>query len=488
MITRLNGYRRNGRHVPADQMPPSDLDAERSVLACMMFGRDDERLSADRFYSDPHRKIFGVLSEMRGEGVPIDTVTLGHELERRGLFADVGGAPYILQILETVPHADHLPYYAEIVLEKWYRRYIISKAEEVRRGAYAGRPLSELVEQIQSIDLCDHHGSITAAELVKRHPYLRPPVVDGLLREGETANVVAATKAGKSWLIHDLALAVATGSRWLDTFNCTAGGVLIIDNELHPETLAHRLRSVAEARGIRLEDVGDALRVESLRGNWQDVYAMADRMCRLKRPPKLVLLDALYRMLPNGTNENDNGALTAVHNAMERLPQRLGCALAAVCHNPKGDVSGRSVADLVAGAGSQSRAVDSQISLRPHEEDGCAVLEAITRSFPCPDPLGLRWTYPVWSPAADVDPARLATKRTGTDQHQRNRDSEADRLVLEHATTWRSRTALSTATGIGCTRLNRAIARLVSGGYLERSEQEVHGNHCEAFRKSIRAK
>jgi len=51
--------------------------------------------------------------------------------------------------------------------------------------------------------------------LIAQNPALSPPVIQGLLRIGETANIIAAPKAGKSWLANALALATATGGDWL---------------------------------------------------------------------------------------------------------------------------------------------------------------------------------------------------------------------------------------------------------------------------------
>src|SRR5206468_579415 len=40
------------------------------------------------------------------------------------------------------------------------------------------------------------------AEFVAEHPNMRAPIIDGLLREGETANIISASKIGKSWLAY----------------------------------------------------------------------------------------------------------------------------------------------------------------------------------------------------------------------------------------------------------------------------------------------
>jgi azurin len=67
--------------------------------------------------------------------------------------------------------------------------------------------------------------------------------------EGEIMNVIASPKMGKSWLVTDLALAVATGTPWLG-YPTHRGEVLIIDNELHGQTTANRIPKVAMAHNV----------------------------------------------------------------------------------------------------------------------------------------------------------------------------------------------------------------------------------------------
>src|SRR5690606_34090622 len=58
----------------------------------------------------------------------------------------------------------------------------------------------------------------SVGQLLTDHPELRRPIIHNLLRQGETANLIAPSKVGKSWLVTDLALSLATGTPWLDTF------------------------------------------------------------------------------------------------------------------------------------------------------------------------------------------------------------------------------------------------------------------------------
>lgn len=249
-------------------------------------------------------------------------------------------------------------------------------------------------------------------QLLNENPDLRRPVIHGLLREGETMNVIASPKVGKSWLITDLALAIATGRMWLDTFECERGDVLIIDNELHSETSANRVPKVMRARGIPLDEIADRVFVANVRGRLKDIFGLGEYFQQLPSGRfKLIALDAFYRFMPRDSDENDNGTMAQVYNHLDCFAARLGCAFALVHHSSKGNQSGKSVTDVGAGAGSQSRATDTHLILRPHEQDDVVVLDAAVRSWPPLLPRCLRWTFPVWTPDDALDPAALRPER-----------------------------------------------------------------------------
>jgi hypothetical protein len=252
------------------------------------------------------------------------------------------------------------------------------------------------------------HAPLSAGQLMMQYTELRPPVIFGLVRAGETMNIIAPSKAGKTWLITDLALALGTGRPWLDEFRTTPGRVLVLDNELHPETTADRLPRIAAARGIKAAEYEDAVYFEHLRGRLCDIFAMAAYFDDIEPGQyQAIILDALFRFLPIDFDENSNAAMAAVYNEIDRQANRLGCAFVLVHHTSKGNQAGKSVTDTGAGAGSQSRASDSHLVFRPHEEDGCVVLEAAVRSWPPVGPVCLRWHFPVWMPDPRLDPAAL---------------------------------------------------------------------------------
>lgn len=122
---------------------------------------------------------------------------------------------------------------------------------------------------------------------------------------------------------------------------------------------------------------------------------------------RLIVLDAFYRFLPAGMDENANADMASLYNHIDRYAADLGCAFVLIHHSSKGSQSGKAVTDVGAGAGSQSRATDAHLVLRPHEEPEVVVLDAAVRSWPPHNSVCLRWAFPVWDMADDLDPKRL---------------------------------------------------------------------------------
>lgn len=248
-------------------------------------------------------------------------------------------------------------------------------------------------------------------ELVEKFPKMKPVLIHGFLRRGETMNIIAPPKTGKSWLVTDLALSVATGTPWFG-FPCEKGRVLIIDNELHPETSANRIPKVVAARGIELKKVQNEIYVDNQRGRLGNIEDLANQIEALKPYGfKLIIIDAFYRAMPKGTDENDNGTVAGIYNLIDRYAAALDCAFVLIHHTSKGNQSLKAVTDVGAGAGSQSRASDTHVILRRHKEQGAVVMESVVRSFPSVSPVCLRWNWPLWNRDDSLNPEDLDGKK-----------------------------------------------------------------------------
>lgn len=284
---------------------------------------------------------------------------------------------------------------------------------------------------VQSTALQPHleNTILSLHDLMEKYPAMRPPLIHGLLREGETMNVVAAPKTGKSWLAMDLAVSVAAGLPWFG-FPCEQGKVLYIDNELHGETSAHRLPKVVAARGLDIARVDKIIFIDSQRGRLRDINHLGEMVKTVKElGVKLIIIDAFYRALPPKTDENDNGSIAQLYNRLDQYADFLGCAVVLIHHTSKGNQAMKSLTDVGAGAGSQSRAADAHLVLRPHDEGNVIVLESSVRSFPPVEPVCMRWNYPLWEIAPELDPKQLF----GRAEDSRKREKIAPETLAEIA-------------------------------------------------------
>ncbi len=113
-----------------DRTPPQDMVAEQCVLGAMMMSKDAiadvvEVLRGTDFYRPAHEQVYDAVIDLYGRGEPADAITVSAELGKRGELIRVGGAPYLHDLLASVPVAANAGYYAEIVREKAILRRLV---------------------------------------------------------------------------------------------------------------------------------------------------------------------------------------------------------------------------------------------------------------------------------------------------------------------------------------------------------------------------
>jgi hypothetical protein len=252
--------------------------------------------------------------------------------------------------------------------------------------------------------------AVGAGELLANFPELRPPLIEGVLRLTESANMIDAAKGGKTHTAIDLALCVPTGRAWLGRYAIiNPGAVLYIDAELHPNTMARRIASICSARGIFSDEIAGKFDVLSLRGRLKNIFELRFWLAKHAAGGKyrLIVFDALYRLIPEGIDENSNSDMTRVFNAIDQIGEETGAATLIIHHASKGVQAGKSVVDVGSGASAMARATDSHIIFRQHEQEGCKVMEMAGRSWQPLSPVVLRWTYPTWNIDETLDPTDL---------------------------------------------------------------------------------
>lgn len=139
---------------------PHNLEAEQAALGSTLLDRDAiARVAAlirpEDFYRDAHRRIYEAITDLFERGEPVDLVIVTDRLRDKGQLDDVGGASYVTSLLDSVPTAANVEYYARIVLEKSCLRQEISahaSAEHrLRTGENPERVASDVRAALEKI-------------------------------------------------------------------------------------------------------------------------------------------------------------------------------------------------------------------------------------------------------------------------------------------------------------------------------------------------
>jgi replicative DNA helicase len=126
-----------------------------SVLGGILIDNDAinrvlEILGAEDFYRESHRKIFQAMMRLSDQREPCDLITMTDMLKKQGELEEVGGASYLLTLVDYVPTAANIAYYCRIVKEKAVNRKLITVATEiVTRGYDEQADINELLDLAQ---------------------------------------------------------------------------------------------------------------------------------------------------------------------------------------------------------------------------------------------------------------------------------------------------------------------------------------------------
>ncbi len=121
---------------PIDRVPPQNLDAEQSTLGSMMLERSAlekgmEILQVEDFYRPAHQLVYDALMSLAERDEPVDLITLQEELRKRGKLDDCGGTEYLMSLVNSVPTAANVEYYAKIVEQKSILRKLIAAGTQI---------------------------------------------------------------------------------------------------------------------------------------------------------------------------------------------------------------------------------------------------------------------------------------------------------------------------------------------------------------------
>ena len=138
--------------------PPRSEEAERALLGAMLLDPTRiaevcEVVSADDFSERRHVSIFACLQELSDQGAPVDFISAGEKLRAMGVFHEVGGAEYLVDLASQTTSSAHAIHHAGIVADTAVLRRLIREATDMITEAFGTRPDGDTVRKL--VDDCE---------------------------------------------------------------------------------------------------------------------------------------------------------------------------------------------------------------------------------------------------------------------------------------------------------------------------------------------
>ena len=119
-----------------NNLPPASIEAEEAILGGILFDpeaitRVGELVVKDAFYVKAHQEIYQAALSLNLKGKPTDFISVSTYLSDRDLLEQVGGTTKLAQLLNRTVSAVNVDRYANLIMEKYVRRQLITSGHEI---------------------------------------------------------------------------------------------------------------------------------------------------------------------------------------------------------------------------------------------------------------------------------------------------------------------------------------------------------------------
>ena len=210
-------------------------------------------------------------------------------------------------------------------------------------------------------DDSDLSSVISVAEGLAHLPKLPEELVEGVVRVGHKMLISGASKAGKSFLLMELAIALSEGMKWLG-FQCKKSKVLYINLEIDEASCVHRFIEIYNALKIAPKH-SDDLVVWNLRGHAMPLDKLAPILIRrvLNQGYGAIIIDPIYKVITG--DENNASQMGAFTNLFDKICIETGCTVIYSHHHSKGAQGFKRAMDRASGSGVFARDPDALVDM-----------------------------------------------------------------------------------------------------------------------------
>lgn len=282
------------------------------------------------------------------------------------------------------------------------------KVKDAADWVAAGGTADELAELMRAADDEADDTKPEAANAAEWINAVLPPVdpiICELFDRGDKVPVIGSSKARKTFCVLQLSMSLAAGR---EKFLCwripQPRRVLVLQMEIKEAHYMRRVQNMAKALGITAAELGDRLRVASLRG--KSVNEATIMQHALRYAPDVIVIDPLYKLTTGDENSAEDMKPTLA--LFDRLAEATGAAIMYVHHNAKGTAGDRDARDRGAGSGVIARDFDAAFYLTEHRDTGdggaeLTVVETLLRNYPPQAPFTVQWTEGAFAVADGVE-------------------------------------------------------------------------------------
>ena len=232
----------------------------------------------------------------------------------------------------------------------------------------------------------DLPADVPLSEIWDNPPPLKDELIPGILRVGHKMLISGPSKAGKSFLLMNLAVSLAEGVDWLGK-PCRQGKVCYVNLELDSASCFHRFKEIYEKRGLPPTFTAN-IDVWNLRGHAVPMDRLAPILVhRFKdKQYEAIIIDPIYKVITG--DENSASEMAMFCSYFDQVATEMGTAMIYCHHHSKGAIDKYDNAmDRSSGSGVFARDPDAILDMTEVKTDGCEANYRQLRRIPDDDVL-----------------------------------------------------------------------------------------------------